>query len=222
MPPRAVFFDFDGVIADTENIHVAAWQRTLAALGWEAPDELCARAAEIDDREFLSEVFANRKIDDGDVEGWIRRKQTLTIALLTDSPRIYPGIADLIERLRGRVRLAVVSTTWRENIEAVLDSSGLRNAFEVIVGKEDVGRTKPDPECYMSALDQLAVTAAEAVALEDSATGVAAARAAGIRTLAVGHRHPRGDWAGSSDFIEHTARVSKVLELLGLSGERDE
>ena len=67
-PPRALLFDFDGVMADTENIHVAAWQRTFADLGWEVPDEVCARAAEQDDREFLAAIFAEKKIEGGDVE----------------------------------------------------------------------------------------------------------------------------------------------------------
>jgi beta-phosphoglucomutase len=50
MPLKAVLFDFDGVIADTDNHHIAAWQRTLAAMGWQVVDEVAARAAEIDDR----------------------------------------------------------------------------------------------------------------------------------------------------------------------------
>ena len=124
MPPRAVLFDFDGVIADTENIHVAAWQRTFGLMGWRYRPTSLRRAAEIDDRDFLAEVFAGKEIDGGDVDGWVRRKQELTVALLADSPRIYPGVAELVARLRGRVRLAVVSTTWRENIETVLRAAG--------------------------------------------------------------------------------------------------
>jgi beta-phosphoglucomutase-like phosphatase (HAD superfamily) len=113
MPLRALLLDFDGVLADTENVHVAAWQRTLADLGWEVSDELCARAAEEDDRIFLADLFAARKVEGGDVDGWIRRKQALTIAMLRDSPRLYPGVAALVDAARGRARLAVVTGTWR-------------------------------------------------------------------------------------------------------------
>src|ERR1700678_3892929 len=120
MPTRAVLFDFDGVIADTGNVHVAAWQRTFGVMGWLESDEACARASEIDDRAFVAEVFARRKIDDGNIEGWVARKQELTLRLLADAPRIYPSVALLVERLRGRVRLGVVTTTWRANVEAVL------------------------------------------------------------------------------------------------------
>jgi beta-phosphoglucomutase len=59
MPPKAILFDFDGVIADTENHHIAAWQRTLAVMGWQVADEVAARSAEIDDRDFLTQLFAH-------------------------------------------------------------------------------------------------------------------------------------------------------------------
>jgi HAD superfamily hydrolase (TIGR01509 family) len=215
--PRAVLFDFDGVIADTENYHVAAWQRTLARLGWEVADERAARAAEIDDRQFLAELFARRKIAEGDVEGWVRRKQELTVALLAESPRLYPGVAELVGRLRGQVRLAVVSTTWRENIETVLRAASLADAFDVLIGKEDVRAVKPDPEGYLQALERLGVRGAEAVALEDSATGLAAARTAGLRSVAVGHRLSRGDWVGTSPYLPALANTADVLTALGLT-----
>src|SRR5690242_13736510 len=163
MALRAVLFDFDGVIADTENHHIAAWQRTLMALGWQVPDEVAARSAEVDDREFLRGLFANQGIADGDIEGWVRKKQALAIRLIRDAPRVYPGVIDLVARLRGRVRLAVVSGTWRENVEAVLDSSGLKGAFEFVVGKEEVAAVKPDPEAYLLAIRRLAIDPGSAV-----------------------------------------------------------
>src|SRR5437588_11468562 len=109
---RALLLDFDGVMADTENIHIAAWQRTFAELGWEMADEVCARAAEEDDRLFLASIFAERKIEGGDLDGWVRKKQELTIALLLDSPRLYPGVTELVRAVHGRPRLAGVTGTW--------------------------------------------------------------------------------------------------------------
>jgi HAD superfamily hydrolase (TIGR01509 family) len=216
MPPRALLFDFDGVLADTENVQVAAWQRTFEALGWEVPDEVCVRAAEIDDRAFLAEVFARQRVRDGDIEGWVRRKQALTATMLTDAPRVYPGVSDLIRRLSGRVVLAVVSGTWRANVETVLKAVGLREAFAQLVGKEDVLAVKPDPECYRLALWRLGLKPAQVVALEDSPSGLTAARGAGIRTIAVGHRRPPGKWSGDSPYIPDLTRTDEILALLGL------
>jgi HAD superfamily hydrolase (TIGR01509 family) len=216
MSPRAVFFDFDGVIADTENVHVAAWERTFGAMGWDVAPEVCARAAEVDDRAFLAELFARRAIPDGDVDGWVRRKQKLALEMLSDAPRLYAGVADLVARLRGRARLAVVSTTWRENIDVALRSSALADAFELIVAKEDVRVPKPDPECYRLALKRLRIDPTEAVALEDSVTGLAAAKGAGLRCLAVGHRLPDEEWTKGAVYLSDLTNRVAVLRAIGL------
>jgi HAD superfamily hydrolase (TIGR01509 family) len=216
MSLRALCFDFDGVLADTENIHVAAWERTLADLGWEVPDAVCARAAEEDDRDFLTSLFESQQIDRADVMGWIRRKQELTLALLRDSPRVYPGVAALVHAVRGKLKLAVVTGTWRANVQAVLEAAGLAGAFDVVVAKEDVAAAKPAPDAYHRALKQLAVAPSQAVALEDSPTGVAAALAAGLGVLAVGHRRPQGDWVGSAVYITRLVPTERVLAALGI------
>jgi HAD superfamily hydrolase (TIGR01509 family) len=216
MPVTAVLFDFDGVLADTENAHVVAWERTFARMGWAVPPEACARAAEVDDRDFLRDLFAERKIADGAVAGWVERKQVLTRGLLADAPWVYPGVPALLEGLRrGGTRLAVVSGTWRENVEAVLGPLGLRPAFELVVGKEDVERPKPDPQAYLVALERLKLPAAQVVALEDSPTGIAAARAAGVPVVAVGHRRPPGDWTEGALYLPDLEDLPRALRALG-------
>ena len=210
MPPLAVLFDFDGVIADTENVHVVAWERTFALMGWDVPPETCARAAEEDDRLFLKEVFASRGIDDGDVAGWVARKQGETVAMLRACPRIYPGVSDLVAMLRPKARLAVVSGTWRENVETVMKAAGLASSFEVIVTKEDFERPKPAPDAYLRALRILDVPPDRAIALEDSPSGLEAARASGVRAVAVGHRRPSPEWAEGAEFVPSLA-VSRGL-----------
>lgn len=215
-PPRAVLFDFDGVLADTENVHVAAWERTFALMGLDVSPEVCARAAEEDDRLFFGGLLAERGVEDADVEGWVGRKQELTRMLLADAPRLYPGVAELVRRLAGTASLAVVTGTWRENAVAVLESAGLADAFAVIVGKEDVRRTKPDPEAYLLATRRLRVPPGESVALEDSPSGLASARGAGIRCLAVGHRRPPGAWAEGATYLPDLRDADSVLEALGI------
>ena len=215
--PLAVLFDFDGVIADTENVHIAAWERTFGLMGWDVPPEDCARAAEVDDRAFLSGVFLLKGIDDGDLDGWLARKQRMTLEMLSDYPRIYPGVRELVESLKGRARLGVVSTTWRANIDAVLRASTLADAFELIVAKEDVPDLKPHPAAYTLAVARMAVKAGRVAALEDSATGLTAARAAGLRCIAVGHRRASGDWAAESVYLPSLADTPAALAALGLA-----
>jgi beta-phosphoglucomutase len=216
MPLKAVLLDFDGVIAETDNHHIAAWQRTLSTLGWQIPDEVAARSAEIDDRDFLAELFAGRGIVSHKIEEWVLKKQVLTVQMLKDSPRLYPGVVELIRLLRGKAKLAVVSGTWRDNIRAVLGAAGLDDCFETIVGKEDVTSVKPAAEAYLLALKKLRVPAAAAVAIEDSPSGLISARAAGIRVIAVGHHHPFGDWVGDSLYVSGFEPVEGLLRNLGL------
>ncbi len=216
MPLKAILLDFDGVIAETDNHHIAAWQRTLSALGWQIPDEVAARSAEIDDREFLVDLFAQRGVVSDKIDDWIRRKQVLTVQMLKNSPRLYPGCAELIRLLKRRAKLGIVSGTCRENIRVVLEASGLGEYFETIVSKEDVTSVKPAPDAYQLALRKLRVSAKSAVAIEDSPTGLASARAAGIRVIAVGHRHPFGDWVGESLYVSGFEPVEGLLRNLGL------
>jgi beta-phosphoglucomutase len=215
MPTRAVLFDFDGVIADTANVHVAAWQRTFGVMGWIESDETCSLAAEIDDRAFVTEVFARRKIKGGDVDGWMARKQELTLQLLRDTPRVYRGVGSLIERLRARFRLGVVTSTWRGNVDTVLDASGLAGAFEFVVAKEDVAAPKPDPEGYRLALARLKLPGSDVVALEDSPSGLSAARGAGLRVLAIGHSRPQGPWSGDSVFVASLDDPAQAIASIG-------
>ena len=218
MTPKAILFDFDGVIAETENHHIAAWQRTLGAMGWLVADEVAARAAEVDDREFLTDLFTTRGIPVDKVDEWVARKQDLTIQLLGYAPWVYPGVVEVVRALRGKARLAVVSGTWRANIKAVLDAAGLAGDFAVIVGKEDVTSRKPDPEAYVVALKKLRLSAKSAVAIEDSPSGLCAARTAGIRRIAVGHRRPFGDWVEDATYLEGFESIGEVLEQLGFRG----
>ncbi len=218
--PRAVLFDFDGVLADTENVHVAAWERTFARMGLEIAPEICARSAEQDDRSFLAMTLGGLSISDGDIEGWVTHKQSIARSLLADTPRLYAGAAELLTTLQGRVRMAVVSGTCRENVSIVLRAVGLEGVFELIAGKEDSRLQKPQPEAYRVALSRLGVVADEAVALEDSPIGLASARAAGIRVIAVGHRREAGEWSEGVDSLPDLSDLKAAVLALGLPPDK--
>jgi HAD superfamily hydrolase (TIGR01509 family) len=136
--------------------------------------------------------------------------------LLKDAPRIYPGFSELVRALHRRTKLGVVSGTWRENIETVLNSVRLLRRFEIVVAKEDVLAPKPAPDAYLLALEKLSIRPRSAIAIEDSPTGVAAARAAGLRVIAVGHRHPFGDWVGDAPYVSGFEPVDGLLKQLKL------
>ncbi|HEV3167343.1 MAG TPA: HAD family phosphatase [Isosphaeraceae bacterium] len=214
MPFRALLCEFDGVIADTENIRIVAWERTFGAMGWAVDPEVCARAAQVDDDTFLKDVFARRQIHDGDIKGWVSRKQRLAVAMLADSPRVYPGMPELFRGLQGRVRLGIVSTSWRQNIVTVLQAVGLEDVFDVIVGKEDVKMVKPSAAGYKLALRRLQLTKRDAVALEESPMGHLSAQLAGLRVCVVGHGKPPAGWVGHAFYLSDFSDTRKVIRTL--------
>lgn len=198
---KAICWDFDGVLADTENAHIAAWERTFAEIGLEVSPESCSRAVEIDDRTFLADVFADRQVPNGDIDGWVMRKQRLIVPILLDSPRVYPGAADAVRRCAALgLRQCVVTTTWRANVSAVLVAAEIADRFEFVIAKEDVRSPKPDPEAYLLALKRLRLPPSAAIAFEDSPTGLRSARSAGLDVVAVGTRRPPGDWSKEARF----------------------
>lgn len=227
MVPTAVLLDFDGVIADAENHHVAAWQRVLMGLGWEVPDEVAARSAAIDDHRFAAELFASRGIDEADIDGWVDRKRALTLTMIRHSPPLFPGAVDLVRRLEGRARLAVVANTARAIVEALLAEAGLAERIDVIVAADEVDALAPAPDSRLLALGLLEIPPDRAVAVEGSPDGLSAALAAGTRRVAVGHRLPHGDWVGDAPFIPSLEPTSEVLAQLGFgdanthNGDRD-
>ena len=101
---------------------------------------------------------------------------------------------------------------------AVLESAGLTGSFDAIIGKEDVTAQKPAPEPYQLALKKLRLVAKSTVALEDSPTGLESAHAAGIRTIAVGHRRPCGEWVGDAPYVSGFEPADHLMHELGLRG----
>ena len=134
--------------------------------------------------------------------------------LLGYAPRVYPGVVELVRALRGKARLAVVSGTWRENIQAVLDAAGLAGDFDMIVGKEDVTARKPDPEAYPWRSRSSGCRRKSAVAIEDSPSGLSAARDAGIRGSPSAIAAPSATGSATRPMSRASSRRG-VLEQLG-------
>jgi HAD superfamily hydrolase (TIGR01509 family) len=151
----------------------------------------------MDDATFVRAAFerAGREADAAKIEEVIGRKSEQHRNLMKDGLPLFPGVVNFIRALRHRYPLGLVSMARRSEIDYALERAGLQNAFEVVVSAGDVQVCKPDPACYNRALKLLnearsrahvlPFRPAECLAIEDSPPGVSAARAAGMRTLAV-------------------------------------
>lgn len=187
-PPSAVVFDFNGTISDDEPLLAELCIAIFAEIGIEVTRELYfGEFAGYSDPEIVERVLRRNDRDDPAVaERLLARRTQLYLERAASGETVHPRAAACVREIAGRVPVAVASGAARAEVEAVLDGSGLRRLFGVIVAAEDVERGKPDPLAYTTALGLLGIAPEGTLAFEDTHLGVAAAVAAGMRCVAVG------------------------------------
>jgi beta-phosphoglucomutase len=199
--PRAILFDFNGVIIDDEPQHCEALAATLAEYGIPLAREAYYREyLGFDDRECFRFTFERhgRPTDDPALLEAIERKAGHYAAAIRRSMTLVPGAAAFVRAAADDgLALAVVSGALRREIELVLEVAGLRRHFGVVVAAEDVSACKPDPQGYIRAREALALAPASCVVVEDSLPGLAAAQAAGLRCAVLTTSHPADAFGGA-------------------------
>jgi beta-phosphoglucomutase len=212
---RAVFFDFDGVLVDSEPLHYRALRESLVPEGIAIDEDEYARTyVGYDDRETIRvalEVHGRPSARER-VEAIIARKAAGFEALLSDIP-FFPGARALVEALALLVPVAIVSGARHAEIERIIAAGGLLDRFICIVGADDVRFTKPHPEPYLSALRRVRqqgadIRAEDCLVIEDSMPGVASGLAAGMKVLAVTHTHPASRLGGAHRIVPSLTQLS--------------
>jgi len=210
---RAVIFDLDGVICDTEPLHIESWHILFAREGIDVSDAELEAGIGITDLNLLEGIFAIHAIE-ADPREWQQRKRTIYLSLLKKSVNEFHGATALIRKLSARWHLAIASSAWRAAIEAITDRLGVRDYFSIIVGKEDVSAHKPSPEPFLAAADGLGIKPLHCAVIEDSPTGLQAAKAAGMRRIAVTNSFPATRLQDAElvvESLEETERIEAFL-----------
>jgi beta-phosphoglucomutase len=187
-PPAAVVFDFNGTISDDEPLLAELFVQIFGEIGIEVTRErYFGEFAGYSDPEIVERMLAEAGRSDPAVgRGLLDRRAELYLARAGAGETVHPEVAACVREIARRVPVAVASGAVRVEVEAVLEGSGLRRLFDVVVTADDVAIGKPDPEGYLIALDRLGVAGAEALSFEDTHLGVMAAVAAGMRCVGVG------------------------------------
>jgi beta-phosphoglucomutase len=198
-PLQAIVFDFDGVIANSEPLHLKAFQQALAGSGVELTrGEYYARYLGYDDVGMFQALARDRAIpmSDREVTALVALKGVKLQAMLNSGSVLFPGAAEFIRQAAAAVPIAIASGALRHEIDEITDAAGLSALFAVIVASGDTPESKPSPAPYVLAVERLRqatgreLDAHRCVAIEDSRWGLESARGAGLRCVGVTNSYP--------------------------------
>ena len=217
---RAVVFDFDGVLANSEPLHFRAFRDVLAQISLTLTEAAYyERYLGYDDVGAFRAIAADAglTLGEGTIADLVGRKAVHLEALERDASVLFPGAREAILRMARHGPVAIASGAIRPEILRVLEREGLRAPFQVLVAAGDTPASKPDPAPYLKAVQLLAgVTGGpfqpgECVAIEDSRWGLQSAKGAGLHTVAVTHSYQRADLLDADAVIDHLDELTLHL-----------
>lgn len=181
---RALLFDLDGTLAETDSLHLPTWVDALAPYGVEVDEEfykerISGRSTPEIVRDLLPNLTEEEGASIGDAKEASFRERAVELEPL-------PGLVNFVEEGKSQgFKIALVTNAPKENVGAILPALKLQDFFETVVLADEVGAVKPDPAPYQAALKRTGVSAEEALAFEDSLSGLASSVAAGIPTVGI-------------------------------------
>ena len=194
---KAIFFDFNGVIIDDENIQMKAYQEVLRGHEIDLTEEWYFDALGMDDKTFVKAMFerAKKPLTDPVLETVLGAKTDVHRQMIEDELPFFPGVLTFLKATSRHFALGLVSMANKTEVGYVFERANLTPLFSIVVTAEDASMCKPAPECYLAGLTklnekrqrerQLPLLASECLAIEDAPPGIQSARAAGMRTLGV-------------------------------------
>jgi len=221
---KAIIFDCDGVIADTEPIHMDALSRVLAGEGISlTKEDYFAEYLALDDRACFTKALSLDGLPDAQerVNELIRIKSHYVDKVIAQGVQILPGVSEMIRAAANHYQLAIASGALRCEIEAIVRNAGLDHFFRVIVSAEDVMRSKPYPDPFLKALELFnqclneTILPGECLVIEDSIHGISAAHQASMPCLAVTNSYPKEKLAEAELVVDTLEGLSiSRLEML--------
>jgi len=197
---RGAIFDWDGVIINSAAQHELSWERLARECGKTLPENHFKRGFGMKNEVIIPELLHWTNVPTEIRILSLRKEAIYREVVREQGMTALSGVRPWLETLReAQIPCVIASSTHRENITTTLDVLGLGEFFSAIVTAEDVKRGKPDPEVFLTAAKRIEVEPAGAVVFEDALVGIAAAKAAGMRVVAVATTEPKdklvhADW----------------------------
>jgi len=181
---KALIFDLDGTLANTEHLHHQAWEKTLLNNGVARfPLETFMNYVGTSNEKVAEDYIKSDNIRKNTAE-LVREKQTLFRDLIPGI-ELTRGAREIIDRYHTTFQLAIASSSYKNEIMLLLNSHKLNDYFDLVIGGDMVRRKKPDPEIYLKAQQSLGVLPEECIAFEDSEHGLSSAKNAGLYGVAI-------------------------------------
>jgi HAD superfamily hydrolase (TIGR01509 family) len=209
---RAVLWDNDGVLVDTERLYFQANREVMAEHGFELSRELFA---DYSLRQGRSVFDLLEGLSGADFDDLRARRNARYELLIAAGVRVFDGVRETLEALRGRVPMAIVTSSNAAHFEAIHEQTDLLHYFDFVLKNGDYVHHKPHPEPYLTAARRLALDPSDCVVVEDSERGVEAAHRAGMRCIAIPNALASdGDFGLASLIAESVHEVPRLLDQL--------
>jgi beta-phosphoglucomutase len=219
MPNAAIIWDVDGTLVDTAELHFQAWVKLAAKI--DKPFSRADFAATFGRRnpEIIHSLFG-ASYSDAEVAELGDRKERYYRAEAEKGVALLPGVRELLEGFAAAgLPQAIGSSAPRANLELILDITGSRRFFQAIVAMEDTQRGKPDPQVFLVAAEKLMVEPSRCIVFEDAVAGVQAAKAGGMKCVAVrfvGHHPEEALRRAGADLVAESLEGVRVREVISL------
>lgn len=210
-PPRAVFWDNDGVLVDSEPLFLQATREHLAPYGVEVTTELYVELS-MRRGHSLFDLVAERGVCRDEIARVRESRDARYMQLLREGVPVIDGVREALAALHGRLPMAIVTASGRAHFEEIHRPLGLLGHFDFALASGDYERHKPHPDGYLAAARRLGVDPADCVAVEDSERGLQAAVSAGMRCLVVPSGFSRGgDFRAAWRVLDSAHQVPRVI-----------
>lgn len=207
-------FDFDGVLVDSEPLHLAACQQVFSSIGIVlTPEEYYTRYLGYDDETLIRRLGEDRdwEPDDEQVAALIVEKARVFDDVIARTDVLFPGAAECVERLAREYPLGVASGALRHEIEMILRRAGLERHFRFIVASGETPKSKPAPDPYARAAQLHRLPAAACVAIEDSRWGIESAKTAGLKCVGITNTYEASQLATADRVVSSLAEFTPEL-----------
>ncbi|MBN1385831.1 HAD family phosphatase [Candidatus Woesearchaeota archaeon] len=213
---RAVIFDLDNVLADSEKLHFRAFSAVFADHGKVLDQAVYDRLVlGLSDKVGMANLLGHFSLK-ADVRKLIAKKHRLFLALAKDDLFPVPGSVGFLRSLHGKFKLALATGSELKEATLMISKLGIKGLFDAVLTAEDIKRSKPDPEIYLKAAKRLGVHPDDCVVIEDSPSGVEAAKSAGMFCIGVPTSVSARKLGRADIIIENFDEIRDMKSLLAL------